>query len=375
MSPINALKSEAVALRAKEKALGRALKHCDALEQVAKKHGYANWRACCAILEAASQKAASPIRDKAEMNANLMKHYERPEWKFAVDVPERWNSFPPEPTNSPNEVIRFASNEGGMHILIIFRQHHNPSGDLGLEWHVEKVKQVLTSKGFSNFVTAETIIGSQKALTLDFDKPQEDGTWSCRHYFVTEGTLVFALGFGTSRKASMVDLFDRMAKSFKILEGPKEPLNNFTPRAKQVVALARREADRLHHAQVSTAHFLLGLIELGQGPAVSVLKKMGLDLEVVRAAVIRDLGAPSEANVSGRVPYDHAAKKSLAFAGKEAFSLGHSYLGTEHMLLALLRGGDDTAARVLKTFGVDFARTRAEILRELSETTPKSPND
>src|ERR1035438_3837645 len=73
MSPIDALKSEAVALRAKEKASGRVLKHCDALEQVAKKHGYANWRACCAILDAASQKVTSPATDNVQVNVSGMK--------------------------------------------------------------------------------------------------------------------------------------------------------------------------------------------------------------------------------------------------------------------------------------------------------------
>jgi hypothetical protein len=270
-------------------------------------------------------------------------------------------------------LIRFAPNENGIHVLIIFRQHHNPLA--GLKGHVGKVQQMLASRGFGRFVTAETSVGSKKAITLDFDKPLGGGTWSCRQYSVAEGTLVFTLGFGTNKKTGMLDLFERMAKSFEVLAGPKEPMSNFTPRAAQVLALARREADRLRHSQMGTAHLLLGLIELGQGPAVNALKKMGLNLEVVRAAVIRDASAANEANVSGRVPFDHAAQKSLAFAGREAISLGHSYLGTEHMLLALLRGSDDAAARVLKSFEVDFERTRAEILRELSETAPSSPDD
>jgi hypothetical protein len=214
MSPIDALKSEAVALRAREKASGRTLKHCDALEQVAKSHGYANWRACCAILEAASKTVASPPTDKAQMNVNGMKRYKSSEWNFALDVPERWNSFPPVLTNSPYEVIRFASHEDGVHVLIIFRQPHDPTK--GLKGHSELIQQFLASKGFENFVTAETTIGSKEALTLDFDKPQGDGTWSCRQYSVAQGTLVFTLGFGTNRRAGMLELFDRMAKTFEI---------------------------------------------------------------------------------------------------------------------------------------------------------------
>jgi ATP-dependent Clp protease ATP-binding subunit ClpC len=145
-----------------------------------------------------------------------------------------------------------------------------------------------------------------------------------------------------------------------------EPLQNFTPRAQQVLALARREADRLHSIQVGTVHLLLGLIELGQGPAVIVLKKMNLDLEAVRTAAENEVATPREAGIAGRVPFDRAVKKCLALSGREALNLGHTYLGTEHMLLALLRGSDDSAARVLKSFGVDFERTRTEIIRELS---------
>jgi glyoxalase superfamily protein len=219
MSPIDTLKSEAVALRAKEKASGRLLKHCDALEQVAKKHGYANWRACCAILEDAS-KADTPVpTDLDQPNVGVMKRYNSSEWNFALDIPERWNSFPPVLTNSPYEVIRFASHEDGVHVLIVFRQPYDPKN--ALRGYLEKVQQILVGKGFGNFVTASTTIGSKEALTLDFDKPQGDGTWSCRQYSVAEGTLVFTLGFGTNKKARVLDLYDRMAKSFEI--NPKLP--------------------------------------------------------------------------------------------------------------------------------------------------------
>jgi ATP-dependent Clp protease ATP-binding subunit ClpC len=149
---------------------------------------------------------------------------------------------------------------------------------------------------------------------------------------------------------------------------PLEPLQNFTPRAQQVLALARREADRLHHDRVGTAHLLIGLIKLGQGPAVAVLLKMGLDLESVRKAVVIEAVPAPEAGVAGRAPFERAVKICLALAAKEALSLGHTYLGTEHMLLALLRGTDDhdPAANVLKSFGVDLERTRIEIISELS---------
>ncbi|MDE0768559.1 MAG: ATP-dependent Clp protease ATP-binding subunit [Opitutaceae bacterium] len=144
-----------------------------------------------------------------------------------------------------------------------------------------------------------------------------------------------------------------------------EPMNNFTPRAQQVLALARKEADRFHHNYVGTEHILLGLIKLGQGVAVSVLQKMGLDLETVRAAVEKQVGSGPEGKASGSIPYTPRVKKVLALAGKEAKALNHSYVGTEHILLGLLREGEGVAARVLKSLDVDIERTRNEILREL----------
>lgn len=142
-------------------------------------------------------------------------------------------------------------------------------------------------------------------------------------------------------------------------------MNNFTPRAQQVLALARKEADRFHHNYVGTEHLLLGLINLGQGVAVNVLQKMGLDLLTVRAAVEKQVGTGPESKPSGNIPYTPRVKKVLALAGKEAKALNHSYVGTEHVLLGLLREGEGVAARVLKSLDADIERCRNEILAEL----------
>jgi ATP-dependent Clp protease ATP-binding subunit ClpC len=142
-------------------------------------------------------------------------------------------------------------------------------------------------------------------------------------------------------------------------------MNNFTPRAQQVLALARKEADRFNHNYVGTEHLLLGLIKLGQGVAVNVLQKLGLDLETVRIEVEKQVGSGPDTKMSGNIPYTPRVKKVLALAGKEAKALNHSYVGTEHILLGLLREGDGVAARVLKTLEVDIERTRNEVLKEL----------
>lgn len=142
-------------------------------------------------------------------------------------------------------------------------------------------------------------------------------------------------------------------------------MNNFTPRAQQVLALARKEADRFNHNYVGTEHLLLGLIKLGQGVAVNVLQKMGLDLETVRAEVEKQVGTGPDTKMAGNIPYTPRVKKVLALADKEAKTLNHSYVGTEHLLLGLLREGDGVAARVLKSLDIDIERARMEVLKEL----------
>ena len=154
-----------------------------------------------------------------------------------------------------------------------------------------------------------------------------------------------------------------------------EPMNNFTPRAQQVLALARKEADRFHHNYVGTEHLLLGLINLGQGVAVNVLQKMGLDLQTVRSAVEKQVGTGPESKPSGNIPYTPRVKKVLALAGKEAKALNHSYVGTEHILLGLLREGEGVAARVLKSLEVDIKRCRNEILSELDPNFSGEPEE
>src|SRR2546422_104378 len=116
-----------------------------------------------------------------------------------------------------------------------------------------------------------------------------------------------------------------------------EPLNNLTPRAQQVLALARTEADRFNHNFVGTEHLLLGLIRLGQGTALNVLGKMGLDLETVRREVEKQVGTgPDQKAKPGIPPYTPRVKKVLVLAAKEAKALNHTYVGTEHILLGLL---------------------------------------
>ncbi len=146
---------------------------------------------------------------------------------------------------------------------------------------------------------------------------------------------------------------------------PEENLNNFTPRAQQVLALARKEADRFSHNFVGTEHLLLGLIKLGQGVAVNVLQRMGLDLDNVRLEIEKEVRGGGEGKATGNIPYTPRVKKVLSLAAKEAKALNHTYVGTEHILLGLLREGDGVAAKVLKNLDIDIEQCRQEILKEL----------
>lgn len=142
-------------------------------------------------------------------------------------------------------------------------------------------------------------------------------------------------------------------------------MNNFTPRAQQVLQLARKEADRFNHGYVGTEHLLLGLIALGQGVAVNVLQRMGVDLQTVRMQVEKAVGVGPETKTVGNVPFTPRVKKVLALASQEARAMNHAYVGTEHILLGLLREGEGVAAQILKNLNVDLERVRIAVLKEL----------
>ena len=148
-------------------------------------------------------------------------------------------------------------------------------------------------------------------------------------------------------------------------EAPREQSGTFTPRARQVLALARKEADRLNHNFLGTEHLLLGLLALEKGVAVNVLAKLGVDLEKTRAEVEKQVGTGPDPKIVGNIPYTPRTTKVLDLATKETRALGHTYVGTEHLLLGLLREGDGVAARILRSLDVDIEQTRQEILKEL----------
>ncbi len=151
--------------------------------------------------------------------------------------------------------------------------------------------------------------------------------------------------------------------------------DRFTNRARQVIILARKEADRFNHNYIGTEHLLLGIIKLGQGVAVNVLRKMGLDFETIRLEVEKAVGSGPEMKTIGDIPLTSRAKKVIELAVEEAKNLNHSYIGTEHLLLGLLREGEGVAARILKNLDIDVEQARAEILNELESGLSPSMKD
>lgn len=144
-----------------------------------------------------------------------------------------------------------------------------------------------------------------------------------------------------------------------------DSFTNFTPRAQRVIQLAQREADNFNHSYVGTEHLLLGLIALGEGVAVNVLERMGVVLENVHLEVEKAVGHGPETKTVGSVPFTPRSKKVLQLAMAEAQTLGHTYIGTEHILLGLLREGEGVAAQVLRNLNVDLETARIEVMKEL----------
>ncbi|MDP8960095.1 MAG: AAA family ATPase, partial [Actinomycetota bacterium] len=139
----------------------------------------------------------------------------------------------------------------------------------------------------------------------------------------------------------------------------------FTDRARRVVVLAQEEARMLNHNYIGTEHILLGLIHEGEGVAAKALESMNISLQAVREQVQEIIGRGQTAP-SGHIPFTPRAKKVLELSLREALQLGHNYIGTEHILLGLIREGEGVAAQVLQKLGADLNRVRQQVIQLLS---------
>ena len=147
----------------------------------------------------------------------------------------------------------------------------------------------------------------------------------------------------------------------------------FTERARQVVVLAQDEARALGHNYIGTEHILLGLLREEEGLAARVLEGFDITVEEVRAQVKRQVGQGNEESVTGQIPFTPRAKKVLELALREALSLKHSYIGSEHILLGLVRENEGVAARILLEFDADAEKIRGAVLGMVGGTPPGEP--
>ena len=146
----------------------------------------------------------------------------------------------------------------------------------------------------------------------------------------------------------------------------------FTERARRVIILAREEAERHHHEYLGTEHILLGMLKDGGGIAITVLQKAGLGIDQIRLEVERHLPRNANSLIVGEIPFTPKAKKVLEYAVEEARLMGHNYIGTEHLLLGLLKEKEGIAAKVLNSLGVRLVETREKILNLLQEPATKT---
>jgi ATP-dependent Clp protease ATP-binding subunit ClpC len=146
--------------------------------------------------------------------------------------------------------------------------------------------------------------------------------------------------------------------------------NRFTERARKVIILAKEEARRFNHDYIGTEHILLGLIREGEGVAAAVLQKMGISLENIRLEIEKLVQPGPTTQIIGDIPFTPRAKKALELAAEEARSLGHNYIGTEHLLLGLIREGEGVASQVLLNLGMDLNGVRNEVMELLGSALP-----
>jgi ATP-dependent Clp protease ATP-binding subunit ClpC len=145
--------------------------------------------------------------------------------------------------------------------------------------------------------------------------------------------------------------------------------DRFTDRAKKVMNLARQEAQRFNHEYLGTEHILLGLVQEGSGVAANVLKNMGIDLNKIRTEVEKIVKTGPSMVTMGQLPFTPRAKKVLELSMEEAGNLGHNYIGTEHLLLGLIKENEGIAAQVLINLGVKLEDVREEVLDFLGADT------
>ncbi|MCX5781435.1 MAG: ATP-dependent Clp protease ATP-binding subunit [Elusimicrobia bacterium] len=148
--------------------------------------------------------------------------------------------------------------------------------------------------------------------------------------------------------------------------------SKFTDRVQRAIIIAQDEAKRLNHSYVGTEHLMLGMVSLGEGAGVNILNNLSIDINKVRDEIEKIIGVGEDMILIGEIPFTPRAKKVLEYSVDEAQTMGHSHVGTEHLLMGLIREEEGIAARVLGKFGIELADVRSEALGLISDDTPKT---
>ena len=209
---------------------------------------------------------------------------------------------------------------------------------------------------------------------------QEEARMLNHNYIGTEHILLGLIHEGEGVAAKALESLGISLEAVRqqveeiIGQGQQAPSGHipFTPRAKKVLELSLREALQLGHNYIGTEHILLGLIREGGGVAAKALELLGISLEAVRQHVGEIIGQGQQAP-SGHIPFTPRAKKVLELSLREALQLGHNYIGTEHILLGLIREGEGVAAQVLVKLGADLNRVRQQVIQLLHGDQGKEP--
>jgi hypothetical protein len=350
---------------------------------------------------AAFRHLQKPGAEAQPMAFPQLRRIEKPEYGFALSLPDDWREEPADPFNSWAEVARFAGPGPGTRGCLVFRNATQPGIDAPTV--ARRVVRVLEQSGFGNFRHLDTVLAGRPGARLDFDKPAPSGVWSVRHYFVIERDTPFCVSFGTSALEQDAALIDTLAATFTFLEpksgtspnangeGRPEGLprprptlridpallqrfKTYTSRAHRVLVVAHEEALQRNTAAIDQEHLVFGIASVPDSAGLTILARCGLAQEALQRAVETVLpprsgsGGPPVAGGDqngGSFRLTERADRTLTQAEDQARALGHAYVGVEHLVLALLRAagpGYDLLAGLGVT--LDKARTAlAELQR------------
>ena len=302
---------------------------------------------------------------------------EKPNFGFAMHIPADWREEPPNLNNSPHEVARFYYRGATVKGIVVMR---NPKkGESSARAWAEETREVLEALGSTKFALTELTITDRPAARLDFEMPQPGAlrsNWVTHEYFVVAYGIGFCFALGSETAEEDSALLDAVALRLEVFEPRFEKelqASNFTnwfPRPRAAYAAAQARAHRRGEA-VNAKHLLVGLMEIGDGVAFNALHATGLTSERLAAEFEREPVSATSGDSSALTP--QAYQMLATSAPQLAATLGHPYIGTEHVLLAIMAAdADDGAAALLESAGTTKQAVRNALADELEQVIERT---